>query len=169
VEGINLLSGAAASTLEIGLANCWRPPRTGWIVAIRAPRNDGPTGPLSIADNDFVLLDTNGKAVEDHSYLVMEVVADRQRDDWHTIPELASAYETIQLEYRRGPSEDFDTAVATFRSTALTCNDLLLDDALTLVEKVESRLRRIGPPRPRTRSSSDSPSLPPLKSVQLFT
>jgi hypothetical protein len=170
VQGINLLSGASASMLEIGLANSWRPPRTGWIVAVRAPRDDGPKRPLSVSADDFVLLDADGRAVEDHSYLVLEVVADRRRDDWPTIPELASAYETVQSEYRRGPGKDFDRAVAAFRSTALTCNDLLPDDAWELVEQVEARLRRIGPPRPRVRDGSggDALDLPPLESVPLF-
>jgi hypothetical protein len=108
--------------------------------------------------------------VEDYSYLVMEVVAESRRDDWPTIPELADAYATIQPEYRRGPGDDFDRAVAAFRSTALTCNDLLPDDALALVEQVEARLRKLGPPRPRVRGEphDDVPDLPPLESVQLF-
>jgi hypothetical protein len=167
VQGINLLSGASASQLEIGLANSWRPPRTGWIVALRASRADGPAQPLSVTDDDFVLLDANGDPVENHSYLVMEVVAERNRDDWYIIPELAAAYETIRSEYRRGPGEDFDVAVATFRSTALTCNDLLLDDAMTLVERVGAQLHQIGPPRPRTRTTGEAPDLPPLKSIHL--
>jgi hypothetical protein len=169
VQGINLLSGASASTLEIGLANRWRPPHTGWIVALRAPREEGPTRPLSVAEDDFVLLDADGKPVLDYSYLVMEVVAERSRDDWFAIPELATAYGTIQSEYRRGPGEDFDAAVAAFRSSAMTCGDLLLDDALALVEQVDARLRQVGPPRPRTRDSNGAPDLPPLSSIPLFT
>lgn len=168
VQGINLLSQASVSALEIGLANSWRPPRAGWIVAVRAPRDSGPARPLAVADGDFVLLDADGKPVENHSYIVMEVVAERHRHDWHTIPELAIAYETIRSEYRRGPGENFDTAVAAFRNTTLTCNDLLSDDALTLVERIESWLHRIGPPRPRTRSDGAGPELPPLESIQLF-
>ncbi|MFL6125648.1 hypothetical protein [Actinophytocola sp.] len=95
----------------------------------------------------------------------MEVIAERNRDDWYAIPELATAYETIQSEYRRGPGEDFDSAVAAFRSTAITCNDLLLDDAMTLVDRVDDQLRRIGPPRPRTRTTGEVADLPPLKSI----
>jgi hypothetical protein len=168
VQGINLLTQTSASALEIGLANSWRPPRAGWIVALRAPRDGGPARPLSVADGDFVLLDADGKPVEEHSYIVMEVVAERHRDDWQTIPELATAYETIRSEYRRGPGEAFDTAVAVFRSTALTCNDLLPDDSLTLVERIESWLRQIGPPRPRTRGEGGGPELPPLEAIQLY-
>ena len=167
VQGINLLSGASASQLEIGLANSWRPPRTGWIVALRAPRNGGPAQPLSVASDDFVLLDAHGKPVTEYSYLVMEVTAEQNRDDWYTIPELATAYETIQSEYRRGQSEDFDAAVATFRRIALTCNDLLLDDAVTLVERVDAQLCRIGPPRPRTRTTGEVTEMPPLRSIRL--
>jgi tetratricopeptide (TPR) repeat protein len=108
-----------------------------------------------------------GDQLENHSYLVMEVVAERNRDDWYTIPELATAYETIRSEYRRGPGDDFDAAVATFRSTALTCNDLLLDDAMTFVERVNAQPDQIGPPRPRTRTTGEAPDLPPLKSIHL--
>jgi hypothetical protein len=70
------------SALEIGLANSWRPPRAGWIVALRAPRDGGP--PLSVADGDFVLLDADGNPVEEHSYIVMEVVAERHRYGWYS-------------------------------------------------------------------------------------
>jgi hypothetical protein len=169
VQGINLLSQASASALEIGLANTWRPPRTGWIVAMRAPRDSGPDRPLSVAADDFVLLDADHKPVDDHSYLVMELVAEQQRDDWYTTPELAAAYETIRSEYRRGRSEDFTSAVAAFRNTALTCNDLLPDDALALVERVESHLRKIGAPQPHTRNGGTAPQLPPLETIQLYT
>lgn len=116
-------------------------------------RRTGPT--LSVTADDFVLLDANGDPVENHSSL-----AERTRDDWYAIPELATAYDTIQSEYRRGPGEDFDSAVATFRSTTITCNHLVLDDAMTLVDRIDDQLRKISPPRPRTRATARSPTCP---------
>src|SRR5207247_2622967 len=97
-----------------------------------------------------------GRPVQDRPYLVLELSAARTRDDWFRIPELAAGYAELQREFRRGGADGVLEALVAFRRTALTCNDLLFDDAVRLADQVSQRFAGLGPPAP-VRSAGEHP------------
>jgi hypothetical protein len=166
-DGINLLSGASDGTaLEIGFSTTWRPLRPGVVASVRTP-SGGPGG-YRIADGDGRLLDASGRLVTDVPYLVVETSVESRRDDWVLIPELASAWADVQREYRAGRPRLAADALTVFRRIALTCDDLLFDDALRIAERAEKLYGEAGPPTPAVRGTGSHRELPPLESLSPF-
>ena len=165
-QGVQLLAGGSEGTaLEIGFATVWRPLRAGWVVAARVPRTDER---YSVDPDEGRLLDGAGRPVEDFPYLVLELSVLPTRDDWFRIPELAATYAELQREFRRGRPADVEDALVAFRRTALTCNDLLFDDALRLADRVRQAFVAIGPTGPQVRTSGPATALPELRSFSPF-
>jgi hypothetical protein len=144
LEGIRLLTGDDRNAvLEIGLSITEPKPRQGYCVVMRAPKGVVDLSRLKLDPADFRLLDANGQAVADYPYMVLEVRAEPQRPDWFKIPDLTKAYSRIQELYRDG-SDDTNAAVQIFRRVALTCNDLTMQDATNLADKVASMYAIVG-------------------------
>ncbi|HEV3201075.1 MAG TPA: hypothetical protein VGZ73_24400 [Bryobacteraceae bacterium] len=144
LEGVKLLTGSDRDVrLEIGLSITEPKPRQGYCVAMRAPKDAVKLVDLKLDPEDFRLLGTDGRAIRDYPYIVIEVSSEPRRPDWFKIPELAKAYSRIQELYRNG-SEDTEAALQIFRRTAVTCNDLILPDAKMLAEKVASMYQVAG-------------------------
>jgi len=171
MQGVNLLAGAAdESILEIGFTTKQEPVKQGYFVTIRAPKGSINVSHLSIDPSDFRLLQENGAPFVSHSYLVIEIRSDKHRHDWSSIPDIANAYHEVQEEYRNGRRAGTEEALVAFRRIALTCNDLLYDDALTLAEKVRAKYEEVGPPRRVTRAArrkSIPPVLPDLNEIDI--
>jgi hypothetical protein len=166
-EGINLLAGSSdGAALEIGFATTWRPLRRGVVVAIRAPASAS-VG-YRIDQGDGRLLSVTGALVTDQPYLVLEISGEPQRDDWASIPELAAGWADVQREYRAGDAGRTGEALTAFRRIALTCNDLLFDDALRLAERASAVYGDLGPPTPRVRGTGGQAELPPLTELSPF-
>lgn len=169
VKGINMLAGGDDDTvLEVGLAGRQTPPRQGHFVVIRAPKGEVRVDALRLDPNDFRLLDGGGAPLGEHPYLVLEVRAETERADWFMIPELKSAYDGIQDEYRTGSATATEHAIAAFERIAKTCDDLLFDDGKRLVEKLKEKYLETGPPRPARRGRGTARELPPLESLDLY-
>ncbi|MFE5894734.1 hypothetical protein ACFQ6E_38145 [Streptomyces sp. NPDC056462] len=165
-QGIQLLAGDAEGTgLEIGFATLWRPLQTGWVIAARVPQ-DGRG--FRVDPDEGRLLDESGGPVGDYPYLLLEVCAEPTRDDWYLIPEIADSYGELQREIRRGRQDDVEEALAVFRRTALTCGDLLFDDALRLCDQVRERIAEIGLAGPGVRSSGSHNPVPDLRDFSPF-
>lgn len=165
-EGINLLAGASdGAALEIGFSTTWRPLRRGVVVAIRAP---AASAGYRIDERDGRLLSAAGGPVTDQPYLVLEISAEPRRDDWASIPELATGWADVQREYRAGDAGRTGEALTAFRRIALTCNDLLFDDALRLADRAAALYGDVGPPTPRVRGLGGQAELPPLGSLSPF-
>jgi hypothetical protein len=165
-RGIHALATSGdIAHLEIGLSATWARPRRGSIVVARAPRLDSTK--FSIDARDGRLLDADDDAVTDFPYLVLDVSTSPTRDDWSAIPELTTAYGEVQREYRNGDVERTEQAMTAFRRIALTCRDLLFDDALLLVEKLDQRYEQMGPPTPVVRGGV-SRALPPLAELSPY-
>ena len=160
LDGIQLLTGGNdASILELGLSKTERAPKTGYVVVVRAPKGSIDVSNLRVDPTDFTLLDRRGGAISDFPYLVLELTAQRERDDWALIPELRQAYAHVQQSVRAGKWTDAKAALAAFKLTAWTCNDLLLDDAERLAKEVEATIA------PLLRAPIEAP---PLDSLRLF-
>lgn len=172
LEGMKLLAGSDKdSILEIGLSDTQKPPRQGYLVAIRATRDELNPKELKLNPPDFQLLDAAGTPLTAFPYFVLEVRAERERSDWFMIPEIKEAYKQIQELYRTDKAADTKEAVNRFRRIALTCNDLLTQDAEQLVKKVDTMYATLAPER--TRGTRSSPrrrpeNLPNLDQLRLF-
>ena len=138
LEGVKLLTGGQGTTLEIGLSMTEPAPRQGYCVVMRAPKNAVPVSNLKLDPSDFRLLDSKGQPIAQYPYLVLEVQSSSKRDDWFQIPDLAKAYSRVQALYREGNDKDTEAALQMFRRVAKTCNDLLMEDADLLANKVAS-------------------------------
>jgi hypothetical protein len=140
-QGLDLLTDANdASILEIGLSRSYTSLDTGYYLVMRAPKGTVNVDQLHLDDADFKLLDSNGKSVEDYPYMVLQIEATTQRDDWYEIPELAEAYSTLQSDIRQGRYNDTEQSLTVFKRTVLTCSDLLFEDAQKLASKVEKEV-----------------------------
>jgi hypothetical protein len=169
IRGINLLAGADDDTiLEIGLAGRQTPPRPGHFVVIRAPKQDLDVDGLRLDPRDHRLLDAGGAPLAGYPYLVLEVRAELTRPDWFMIPELAAAHRSLRDEYRLGRARETEDAIVAFRRLALTCDDLLSEDAGRLVAKLEEQYLEAGPPRPARRARGGARELAPLEALDLY-
>lgn len=166
-QGINVLAGASdGAALEVGFSTTWRPLRCGAVVVVRTPASASES--YRIDERDGRLLDASGQPVSDQPYLVLEISAEPRRDDWASIPELADAWADVQREYRTGDVERTQEALVAFRRIALTCNDLLFDDALRLAERTQAAYGALGPPTPPVRGAGNRRELPPLATLSPF-
>ena len=170
LEGVKLLtSGNRDAVLEIGLAMSEQRPRQGLYVAMRAPKSRTALSDLRVDPSDFRLLKQNGEPISDYPYFVLEFSASNQRPDWYMIPEIATAYARIQSLYREA-SPETASAVEMFRRIALTCNDLVSDDAAALAAKM-SKLYQLVAPGEITRGGAQPAAaipMPDLRSLNLY-
>ncbi len=170
LEGVKLLTGNSREVrLEIGLSMTESKPRQGYCVVMRAAKEAVKFSGLKLDASDFRLIGSDGRAVKDYPYMVIEVSAELQRPDWFRIPELARAYARIQELFREG-SSDTEAALQVFRRVALTCNDLIPQDAKALADKVTSMYRIAGTQQTSrgARKSRVSLELPDLRDVRLY-
>ncbi|MGW3347090.1 hypothetical protein ACWDA3_27615 [Nonomuraea rubra] len=167
VEGVNLLAGAGESPeLEIGFSTMWQPLRPGWVIAIAEERGGRE---YTVDAVDGRLLDAAGQPVTDRAYLVLRVTAEPRRDDWARIPEIAELYGQLRAEFRRGHRNSLSEAMIAFKRVTLTCDDLLFDDALRVVEAVEIRFRALGGRAGGSRGSAErGTNLPSLEELDPF-
>jgi hypothetical protein len=169
LEGMKLLTGGDKdAALEIGFSTAFAQPQLGYVVAIRAQKGSIPVDTLSVDPTDFRLLQ-DGEPLTNFPYILVEVSASPDRSDWHQIPELATGYKRIQEEYRAGRDTATNDALTMFRRIALTCNDLLEDDARRLVDKVTEQYQTSGPPAAAKRGERGPvKELPDLKTIGLY-
>lgn len=170
VQGVKLLAtGGSSADLEIGLATTLQEPRLGYCAAVRAPKHALSPKELRVDPADFRLLSAKGPVTE-YPYIVLEIRADARRDDWFKIPELATASQRIQREYRDGRPAAVADALVMFKRIALTCNDLIDDDARNLVQKLHDKYAQIGPTPDASRGSHvPRPTPPDLKDIPLYS
>ena len=166
-DGINLLAGANGdSVLEIGLSKPYNPVKIGYFVVMRAEQGEVDRNKFRIDQNHQLVDDATGVKIENFPYLVFRIDATSQRDDWYQIPELKSAYASLQDVIRKGQNTQVDDAFAVFRRIALTCPDLLLADAGRLVKKINDEVAAIvGPTRT---SFAAGRTIRPLNEVDLY-
>jgi hypothetical protein len=170
LEGVKLLAGSDKdSILEVGVSMTEFSPRQGYFVAIRAPKGRLDVKTLKVDASDFRLLGSDGAALVDFPYLVLEVRGETYRSDWFKVPEIGTAYREIQELYRANKDSDTEAALGRFRRMALTCNDLLVGDARKLADKVDAMYRAFANPDPVRRGGPKiSRHFPELKEVNLY-
>lgn len=149
-KGIDLLTGSSdPNILEVGLRANFERPKTGYYVVMRAPKGTIDVSKLRIVGDDEQLVGPDGRPVQDYQYMVLRVDASKERPDFWLVPDVAEAYKEVKDALRAGDDAKTQDALAVFRRTVLTSDDLLDSDADRLVEKVEARVETIiGPRKP---------------------
>jgi hypothetical protein len=171
--GIGLLTGRGgdASVLEVGFAAEQWVPAPGVWVNMRATAQQAPIKDLRVEGDDYKLT-LRGQPVLDFPYLIIEVTADTKRPTWFEVPELRDSYNALRDLVRRGTVQEAQDALAVFRRTALTCSDLLFDDARSLVAKVQQETQEVlGPATPGSRGFEREfaePTMRPLSTIRLY-
>jgi len=166
VRGIELLTGSAdAAMLEVGLAGEWSTPSTGYLLAMRAPRDRVDVGALRVEGGNNEVRDGKGQIVGKYPYILLRIETATKRDDWHQIPSLRAAYAVLLEEVRRGRRNAATAALATFQRTAKVCPDLLPQDGARLAELVREEVRTA---LPAAQMGATSQELPKLERLPLF-
>jgi len=170
LQGIKLLTGSDKDVaLEIGISTTLEPPRLGYCVAIRAPKQAIEIKKLSVDPSDF-RLQCDGETLSEYPYMVLEFSAEPNRADWFQIPELSAGYKRVQEEFRAGSASGTEAALAVFRRMTLTCNDLLEDDARRIAARVADTYKAAGPPVPAVREGRPlaPKALPDLNQIAIY-
>jgi hypothetical protein len=143
-DGVNLLLGGSDATiLEIGLSRKFASVETGYCAVVRAPKSQIDVSQLHVDPNDYRLLGADQKPLADYPYMVLQITASPIRDDWFMIPELATAYHTLQADVREGSYQDAKDSLTVFRRVVMTSDDLLFADAQKLVQTVEAEVTAV--------------------------
>jgi hypothetical protein len=167
-DGINLLAGGADDTvLEIGISKTFDMINTGYYVVMRAPKEKVDIADLWI-DNDYKLVDRNKNPVKDYPYLVFQIFTTKERTDWFNIPDIASSYAKLQEDVNKGDYANAEESLRFFKRIVLTSNDLVFNDARTIISKVEEEMNVIlNVTRGATRSFSVK-KLKPLNEIAIY-
>lgn len=164
-RGFDLLLGTEGEAiLEIGLATTFARPETGYFVVMRKGRDEVDLRTLRVAE-DYRLVDRDGKAVVDVPYAVLAVEAAAARDDWFQIPQLAEAYGALKDDVRRAKLDTVKESLAAFKRTVLTSPDLLMSDAVRLVERVTTEIDMT---MKLTQTAVAERALPDLAEIDLY-
>jgi hypothetical protein len=168
-QGIELLTGSQSDTiLEIGVVTEFNPVQTGYFVVMRAPANSIKTSELKVDKNDYRLTYKNGEDIEDYPYLVFEISASTNRDEWFNISEVSMAYNALREEVRKGDHTSAGKALQLFNRIVYTSPDLLMKDAEVIIKKVGDDVAKILSAVPTSLESAKISDLPPLEKYEIY-
>ena len=150
-DGINaILGGGGDNILEIGLARTFQPLETGFYLVMRAKQEEVEPSKLKFDLESLEVLGPDRKQVKEFPYLVLEVSATAQKDDWAKIPELKRQYGLVKTAIVRGDAKEADAAQIVFRRLALTAPELIKSDAERLAQLVKAEVdAALGGPIPQ--------------------
>lgn len=162
-KGADLLFGnSSQATLEVGLDKTWDEMRTGTWVVIRAPKAQVVVSDLRVDPADGKITDRRGKPYKDYPYMVFNIAACRQRDDWMLIPELKAAWESIRTAVQAGQLNDAEVRLKNFIQLARWSPDLVPEDAKRLADKARAAMGTIQPQEAIASVGQEFPSLEDL-------
>lgn len=144
-KGVDAIVGSNdGSILEIGYATTLNPPKTGWFVIMRAPKEKNIAQSLKVTPDDFRLVQkSDNQPVKDCPYFVFTVSASRENPEWYKISYLAESYKKLQDAIAASNIDSAKEQFAIFKRAALTSDDLIREDAERLCALVEEKLKVI--------------------------
>jgi len=138
---MKMLSGASGHVrLEVGLDETYTNLSTGTFALVAADSKQHKPADFTF-DTATKQLNYQGRAYVDAPYVIFAIEASKERADWGTIPEIATAYKALQDKIK-DPHADTavrNEALAAFRVATLLSPDLISDDAARLVDLVTTR------------------------------
>ncbi|HKX30890.1 MAG TPA: hypothetical protein VJ302_24585 [Blastocatellia bacterium] len=169
-KGIDALTGTSNdSILEIGVSANLEPPKTGWYVVMRAPKQAVTVADLTITPTDFRLVNALTKApVQDYPYLVFTVTQSAERPDWFKLPDLTRTHQELQAAVRKGDYNSAKELIVAFKRTALTSDDLITKDAVRLSQLVKEKTEAALTGTMTAKGPDGQRELPPLESYELY-
>jgi hypothetical protein len=144
-EGLNLLLGAGKNlTLEVGLDDRSDPLVTGTYLLARAPLRDID---CLIVDEEYRLRDPVGAVVSGIPYLVFSIIGLRHRNDWRSIPDIASSHQTLKSFFlgTRIDEQSGRDQLRHFKMTCLNSPDLIRKDARAIADREAEAYRKFLP------------------------
>jgi hypothetical protein len=157
-SGIDLLFGAKAIELEVGVNESPATPDTGTYVLMRAPGNMD-VAQLQINANKDIE-DQAKHLISDYPYLIFSIDASNKRDDWFHIPDIKAAHDELMEALRRNKLKEAEQEIFPhFRRICLTSPDLLLRHAMSIADEEEKRMKTVLKPMRTARRELDTWSL----------
>ena len=147
-----LLFNENRAHLEIGLNRTDTQLRTGNIVVARVPKGNYDTRDLHIDPQDYRLLDNSGRPITSFPYMILGVEASIERDDYPTIPEIRTGWESVRQTASEGrPVEEVRQRFDQLRRAIYLSQDLIQPDKKRIVEIFNREISDAGydvaPPR----------------------
>ncbi|WP_044218656.1 hypothetical protein [Chitinophaga pinensis] len=169
-KGIDGIIGTDAdSALEIGIATTFNPPKTGWFVVMRTPKQSNIIPTLEVTPSDYVLVDKNSKEpLKDYPYVIYSIAYSRERNDWFKLPYLMDSYQAIQKAIQDGKDTDAEDSLKVFKRYAITSPDILREDAIRICKLVEEELKSVLSFTLETKSIAPGKQLRDLESYPLY-
>jgi hypothetical protein len=118
-------------------------------------------------EEDGQILDKDGKRIA-FPYIVFEIAATTQKDDWSNIPDISAAYRGIMDEIRKDSPMNVKAAQTQFERTVLLSADLIPGDAKRIVKLMRERVDSLQGAG-LTAAKARIGELPKLKSLALYT
>lgn len=133
-EGLNLLLGADKGlTLEVGLDDANDPLVSGTYLLARAALHD--IDQLTI-DEEYRLLDTDGKVINRFPYVIFTISGLKHRNDWRSIPEIIHSHQKLKsfFEGKRIDEQSARDQLRHFKMTCINSPDLIRSDARSIAD-----------------------------------
>jgi hypothetical protein len=140
-NGIALLTGGAANSLEIGYFGDAEQPRTGYYTAIRS---EG----ISLTDlwlKQGYLVDGRGQPLRSAPYFVFSIDATPSRPDWRKLPGLEDAWSGVTAAGKDGDATKLERAYERVKRMILSSDDLLtaqMDEIIAELDRRHANLQR---------------------------
>lgn len=99
-------------------------------------RDKAPDG-LEVEPKTGRLMKSNGREFDDAPYVVFQLRRERNRPDWNAVPELNSAWRTLEGAVMEG---SFDGALDAFRRSVYLCRDLTPADSKLVFEAAREKV-----------------------------
>jgi hypothetical protein len=141
--GIDLLVGAIAMELEVGLNTAPPKLRTETYLLMRDRKREINLSELRVKENRE-LEDATGTLITDSPYLVVTIEASETRPDWFEIPNIKKAHDDLVRTIENGKLKEAEQeAFPYFRRVCLTSPDLLFEHAKNLAAQEQHKMREV--------------------------
>ncbi|WP_421939248.1 DNA/RNA non-specific endonuclease [Pedobacter sp.] len=167
-EGISLLTNAGDTRLEIGLNTEFKDVTTGFYVVMRQDADEINIKEVRVSPNDYRLLDKHGNTIKDAPYMVLEIMASANREDYYNIPEVSLAYNTMRELLALGKTEEARQALEALKREMYNSPDLIFSDSKEIFKKISQQVNEqleSLPSQLESLNGKSAQSLPDLQNV----
>ncbi|MFA5363902.1 MAG: hypothetical protein WC325_01825 [Candidatus Bathyarchaeia archaeon] len=139
-KGISMLLGVGGpSTLLVGLQSSLDPVTGHYVVTDAEKTSNFNLRDLKLGE-DYCLYTKDGKAFNEHPYMVFSVYSTPIRDTWFDIPDLGTAFANLRLAIKSGTPKSIKENHDIFAKAVLSSPDLLIQDAKRIVDEVYTQM-----------------------------
>jgi len=137
-RGISIISNTESENeLEVGFVDTVSDLSTGYYVFTRAPKSRVTLSELMISQEDCSLMFKNGKVFDEFPYIIIEISALKNRNDWFQIPDIKSTYNIFLDKIKTRNKQTTYAALLNLESALKFSGDLLKKDADKIYKKIK--------------------------------